>query len=390
MDYLSRFGALYDSLYKSQEYKKPNHITILDGGMGTALFNRGVPKSPVVWSAISLIKPEYHATVIKCHEDYLRAGAHVLTTNNYAVQPFYYMEYFGPEKFQQKIEEHTVLAAQLCRFAVQNCKKSGELKGRHIQIAGCIPPCRESLRPDLTNAWLREPENYARATKYYRHISTLLEPFVDSFVLETVNSLVELRCMLGAMRHIRKPITISMQGSFLNEKTMFPEPWQAENVCQFILNSPECAPFKIQMFSLNCAHPDHIEEALLSLSENTRNEFKKRGIKLGAYANSVVKEAWDPENAYSGESVRVRDSRIKSNYVRYALRWNHLGVDCIGGCCGVGKEEIKNVAEYFNCPVVGSPPSPADAWMAGKAFGGVKTKPTSFTTSKKKKARAKL
>jgi len=387
MNYVSRFGALYDSLYTNQ---KQNKVTVLDGGMGTALFARGVPKSPVVWSAISLIKPEYHSTVIKCHEDYIRAGADILTTNNYAVQPFYYMEYFGPQEYQKKIEEHTVLAAQLCRFAVQNCKKNGELRGRNIQISGCIPPCRESLRPDLTNEWLRDSKNWDIATNYYRHISTLLDPFVDTFVLETVNSLLELRCMLGAMSHIRKPITISMQGAFLNEKTMYPEPRQAEKVAQYVLNIAENSTFRIQMFSLNCAHPDHIEEALMSLSDMTKHEFKRRGIKIGAYANSVVKEAWNPENAYSGENVRVRDSKIKSNYVRYALRWHSLGVDCIGGCCGVGKEEIKNVADYFNCPPVATTPSAAEAWMGrGKAFG-VKTKRTSFRTRRKKSAKAKL
>ena len=85
------------------------------------------------------------------------------------------------------------------------------------------------------------------ATKYYRDISTLLEPLVDSLVLETVSSLLELRCMLGATSHIRKPITISMQGGFLNEKTLLPEPWQAENVAQFVLKTVEKSPCRIQM-----------------------------------------------------------------------------------------------------------------------------------------------
>ena len=59
--------------------------------MGIALFNRGVPKSEVVWSAISLIEPQYHSTIIRCHEDYICAGADILTTNNYAValKPFF-------------------------------------------------------------------------------------------------------------------------------------------------------------------------------------------------------------------------------------------------------------------------------------------------------------
>lgn len=343
----------------------------MDGGMGSALFNNNVKKSSVVWSAISLIKPEYHSTVIKCHEDYIRSGANMLTTNNYAVQPFYYMEYYGPKEYQQKLEDHTVLAAQLARLAVQNCKKRGELNGS-VSIAGCIPPCRESLRPDLTNAWLRDPRNWDIATDYYRTISTILEPFVDQFLLETVNSLLELRCMLESMEHIRKPIMISMQGGFLNEQSLLPEPWRAEEAAQYILNVAEKGAFKISMFSLNCAHPDHIEEALMSLSDMTKHGLKKRGIKLGAYANSVVKEAWDPANAYSGKAVRVRDSNIKSNYVRYALRWNALGVECIGGCCGVGKDEIKHVADYFNCPPV---PTSTEAPSQGVTEGWISSRP---------------
>lgn len=374
MDYVSRFPSLYKSLHSNNHYGLAPEIMVMDGGMGTALFNAGVGKSSVVWSAISLIKPEYHNTVIKCHEDYIRAGAHMLTTNNYAVQPFYYMEYYGPEKYQKKLEEHTVLAAQLTRLAVQNCKKRGELNGT-IKIAGCIPPCRESLRPDLTNAWLEEPKNWDIALNYYKTISTMLEPFVDCFLLETVNSLLELRCMLEAMQHVRKPLMISMQGGFLDPKTMLPNPTKAEEAAQFVLKVASQGTFKIDMFSLNCAHPDHIEEALMSLSDMTKHGLKKRGIKLGAYANSVVKEAWDPKNAYSGEAIRVRDANIKSNYVRYAMRWNALGVECIGGCCGVAKEEIRNVADYFNCPPVLSSNgrNVTEGWVASSPLRVMKT-----------------
>lgn len=338
--------------------KKRSHdheVIVMDGGMGTALFNNGVEKSDVVWSAIALIKPEYNDKVIKCHMDYIEHGATEITTNNYAVMPAYYMKYYGEENYQDKIAEHTVLAAQLSRIAVQNCANSKWLtrnswRKKKVFINGCIPPCVESLRPDLTNPWLRDPKNWEIATNYYRQISTVLEPFVDGFLLETVNSLLELKCMLNAMNHVRKPISISMQGAFLDEITMEAHPERCEEAVRYVLEQADKGVFQIRMFSLNCAHPDHIEESLLSLTPESRQRLIDHGIKLGCYANSVVKEAWDPKNKFSLENVRRRDRKIKSNYVHYALRWKSLGVECIGGCCGVGSVEIGNVANYFNCP----------------------------------------
>lgn len=366
-----------------------NEVTVLDGGMGTALFNNGVEKSETVWSAIALIKPEYHSKVIKCHEDYIKAGATEITTNNYAVMPAYYRNFYGEDKWENKVAEHTVLAAQLCRIAVQNCEKKRPYAPK-VKINGCIPPCVESLRPDLTNPWLRDPKNWEIATKYYRNIATILEPFVDGFLLETVNSLLELRCMLNAMSDVKKPINISMQGAFLDERTMEPTPSRSEEAARYVLDVADTGKFKIRMFSLNCAHPDHIEEALKSLSILSKFRLQNHGIKLGAYANSVVKEAWDPNNKFTLEGVRVRDRRIKSNYVKYALRWTALGVECVGGCCGVGSTEIENVSNYFNCPDVDesqvlSPVVP-EAFLSSipRSFGLVKTKATA------KKLQAKL
>lgn len=355
-------------------------VTVMDGGMGTALFNNGVEKSDKIWSAIALEKPEYHAKVIKCHEDYIKAGSTELTTNNYGVMPKYYKDYFGEELWERKIADHTVLAAQLCRIAVQNCERKRQNSSK-VWINGCIPPCVESLRPDLTNPWLRNPKNWETASKYYRTISTIMEPFVDGFLLETVNSVLELRCMLNAMKGVKKPISISMQGGFLDEKTMEPHPERCEDAVRYVLDVADRGRFTIRMFSLNCAHPDHIEEALKSMSALSRFRLANHGIRLGAYANSVVKEAWDPNNKFSLENVRKRDKKIKSNYVKHALRWEALGVDCIGGCCGVGSHEIKNVADYFNCTPIAdveviNPVKEAFMSTIPQNFGFVKTKAT--------------
>ena len=54
---------------------------ILDGAMGTELERRGVPMNQDAWSATAI---DTHPSIVTdIHEDYIRAGADVITTNTF-------------------------------------------------------------------------------------------------------------------------------------------------------------------------------------------------------------------------------------------------------------------------------------------------------------------
>src|SRR5262245_30786936 len=56
-------------------------VVILDGAMGSELQRRGVPMHHVAWSAAALAT---HPEIVQAaHEDYLRAGAEILTANSF-------------------------------------------------------------------------------------------------------------------------------------------------------------------------------------------------------------------------------------------------------------------------------------------------------------------
>ena len=58
-----------------------NDFLVLDGATGTELERRGVPKDGVLWAALAV---ETHPHIVRgVHEDYLRAGADILTTSTY-------------------------------------------------------------------------------------------------------------------------------------------------------------------------------------------------------------------------------------------------------------------------------------------------------------------
>jgi S-methylmethionine-dependent homocysteine/selenocysteine methylase len=54
-------------------------VIVLDGAMGTELERRSVPMDVAAWSAAALVT---HPDMVReVHEDYIRAGADVITTN---------------------------------------------------------------------------------------------------------------------------------------------------------------------------------------------------------------------------------------------------------------------------------------------------------------------
>lgn len=72
---------------------------------------------------------------------------------------------------------------------------------------------------------------------FYRTIVKIMEPYVDGFLLETMNSMLELNCCLDAIEgHTEKPISISMQGSFIDPINLKPVPYMCEHVAQHVIN----------------------------------------------------------------------------------------------------------------------------------------------------------
>ena len=60
-------------------------IILLDGGMGREIKARLPQFDPILWSASAF--NDYPTIIQSVHDDFIKAGAQVITTNNYAVVP---------------------------------------------------------------------------------------------------------------------------------------------------------------------------------------------------------------------------------------------------------------------------------------------------------------
>ena len=109
-------------------------MIILDGGIGRHLEKIGAPFGQPEWSALSLIQdPDY---VYRAHQDFINAGADVITTNSYAIVPFH----IGRSRFEQEGKILLHKAGNIARKAAKSHKKE-------VKVAASIPPVFGSYKP---------------------------------------------------------------------------------------------------------------------------------------------------------------------------------------------------------------------------------------------------
>jgi S-methylmethionine-dependent homocysteine/selenocysteine methylase len=207
-------------------------MEVMDGGMGSLLLQTGVPRDAHVWSARCL-EPAFHGNVIAAHCLFIEAGATIITTSNYGVQPTYYRRAFGAEGSAAHMARDTETAARLAMEA----RFAGEAFGkRGVRVFGCLPPLCESHRPDLGAAFL-EAEGEANVQQIYGEIVQALMRGgpVDGFIIETANTWPEVLCAVAALEDqglAGMPVIISMQGALLCPLTLLPQPHLAAEFAQ--------------------------------------------------------------------------------------------------------------------------------------------------------------
>ena len=100
----------YSSIHKKLENKK---TIILDGGMGAELEKNGAKMDEKMWCGkCSVDHPEL---VRKIHEDYINAGADVITTNTYSTTPISMRQY----GYEDSIEKFNKKSVQVAKEAIR-------------------------------------------------------------------------------------------------------------------------------------------------------------------------------------------------------------------------------------------------------------------------------
>lgn len=294
-------------------------ITILDGGMGRELERIGAPFRQPEWSALALMEaPEL---VRQVHDDYIRAGAKVITTNSYAVVPFH----IGEPRFRERGEELTGLAGRLAKEATTEAATG-------VKVAGSLPPVFGSYQPELFDPKL--------AAEYLGVLVRGMAPYVDLWLAETQSSIEEAAAAAAAVQSTGKPLWLS----FTLRDDVSPQEMERSEL-RSKQSVVDAAAFAAQVGAeallFNCSMPEVMAAALAAARAAAPS------LPLGVYANAFGSQ--DNDGAANEVISLVRNDLDPHSYCSWVDGWINAGASIVGGCCGVGTNHIAQVAARFAC-----------------------------------------
>ena len=290
-----------------------SEITILDGGMGQELIHRyGKPPTPLWSTHVMMHEPKL---VRDIHEDYFASGAHVATTNTYAIHRDR-LQRTAPES-EKNFE---ALHEQACKIA----REARDTNGGG-QVAGSLGPLGFSYRPDLSFP----PEE---AAEVFAEIVDIHEPLVDFHLIETVSSIEHAKGCLMGVKGSSKPawlgITVKDEdGTKLRS---------GEDLSDIIPVLEEFSPEKLL---INCATPEAVSQSIPLIA--------KIGIPFGAYANGFTYITSGFTKSETVDKLEARTDLSPEKYADFCQQWVDQGATVLGGCCEVGPAHISELQKRF-------------------------------------------
>jgi homocysteine S-methyltransferase len=299
--------------YASIKGKLANSKTIiLDGGTGTDIQKRGAPMSSDTWCAEANAT---HPHIVRAvHDDYIKAGADIITANTFATSALSFNCYGRDADVltYDKIAVGEALAAA---------------KGHVVAVAGSVstmrPTVRGSDRTDLSVNWT--PDEARRL--FRRKIANLKECGVDFLIMEMMrdSDYSLYACEAAIESGLPVWIGISVERNDAGELSGFGRKDQL--LRDF---APILAALKPDAMCIMHTSPEDTGAAIYILKQSWSGP-------IGAY----------PESGYFKSPEWVFTEITPTDLVVACKAWQGQNASIFGGCCGIGPEHIAQLRKAF-------------------------------------------
>ena len=273
-------------------------IVILDGAMGTSLLARGHK------GALELLNVEAEADVVALHEEYLKAGADIITTNTTCADALCLSQYGLAERSYELARA----GAQIAR-----CEADKYSTTEHPRlVAGSVGPTNRNL----TLANDTTPEALAEA--YAAVIRGLIDGGVDIILVETVMDVRNAAVAIEECRKINKeiPIIVSAVLSRIEGRVA-----NGATIAKFLEDLPM---EEIAAIGFNCTNGvKPLESAVKMLSASCQK----------------------PIIAYPSAGQPVTAPNRFAKELEQLCRAGMLNI--VGGCCGTTPDHIKEIKNHL-------------------------------------------
>lgn len=285
-------------------------VVILDGAIGTEILRRDV-----TWADHQLKKRPDVVSAI--HEDYIQAGADVISTNTFQLTRRAFLNHFKDREHMRHIgaPDLDTRWAELLTAGVKLAQEAREKSAadRPVAIAGAMTTLEWCFRPDLA------PRPEEAEAEYREVISVFADAGCDLLLIETVNSVGEAVAAARAARSLGIPFWVAYvcdeRGRLFTGETM-------EQAARSL------EPLQPDAILLNCAPP-------IDVAIGLRELVKQSSAPVGAYPH--IGRFDPPEWLFT-------DEYPPDKYLGTAREWVDSGVRIVGGCCGTTPDHIAALA----------------------------------------------
>ncbi|MFN0214072.1 MAG: homocysteine S-methyltransferase [Saprospiraceae bacterium] len=293
---------------------------LLDGGLSNELERQGCDLNQKLWSA-KLLESDPEA-IILAHLIYLESGAGCIITSSYQATLPGFMALGSDEHSASELILKSVQLAEEARsrFLSLNPHASKPLIAASIGPYGAYLADGSEYRGDYV---ISDQE----LTDFHKPRINLLEnSTADMLACETIPCFQEAKVLSEILENVKKPTWISFSckdGKHINDGTPI------EQCAAYLADHPT-----VFAIGVNCTSPEFISELIRSIKTKSGNK------KIVVYPNSGA--------VYDAESKTWSGLTDLTSCEIMVKEWMSLGADIIGGCCGIGPEQIKTMGKFIS------------------------------------------
>ena len=252
--------------------------------------------------------------VKKVHEEYILAGADIITTNTYATTPIA-MKQYG---FDNQISEFNKKSVQLAKEAVKNTNKDVAIAGSVSTFGSLYKYGLEAMKPG-----------------FKEQLNILSNEGVDLIILEAMSSQADIvETIIECSSQTKLPVWLSIS-CVINDNTNKVMLGYNDTVDT---DTNVYEDFETSMDNFSKIHQGPI------LIAHSDIEVTGQAIKIAKKKFNGVLGAYPNRGHYEKPHWKFVDNITPSEYLEKAKSWVGNGTQIIGGCCGVGVEEIKAIS----------------------------------------------
>ena len=296
-----------------------NYPLLLDGGLSNELERQGCDLNHKLWSA-KLLESNPEA-IILAHLAYLESGAGCIITSSYqATIPGFMAIGYDEDAARGLMLKSVQLAAEArSRFLSLHPQASKPLIAASIGPYGAYLADGSEYRGDYVIS------DQDLADFHKPRINLLDHSTADMLACETIPSFQEAKVLSEILAQVKKPAWISFSckdGKHISDGTPI------EQCAAYFAHHPT-----VFAIGVNCTSPEFISALIRSIKTKSGDK------KIVAYPNSgavyhAESKTWSGLSALSSCETMVRE-------------WLGLGADIIGGCCGIGPQQIKAMGKFI-------------------------------------------